>query len=407
MQADGTFQSVPSTFTLNAASLSGTLDSKVLFPNAAAIQYMNQVNNAAVFQAVHLGNQQLTITPDDSPQQPVTITLSVEEPESLGSSHSEFDSALYSLADSTGVPPQMIKGQIATEANFNPMTWRYEPFNANSGDFAISNNPDNLRTQIPYSDLRLPTIGDSINPGNCGADYDYAKHVNSRIVDTKCPGLAQGAHFSQQVMTDIAQSTIPVVIPQRDSQSGKIMKDQNGNRLTRQLTGSDLYVSARDIYEFNNSVWHWSKFAKPGAVIDLTSGSVAFTAQLSLAASYGLLQVTYVKALKEQWSGNTASCGPVNQLDPDNLFDTTCNLDNGGGSLGIGTRITEKHFARKTVAGSRSPSANDEASLEALFSNAYQLYDKAKSGYGDEVISNGQNYEPNPTGTIFNTGGQQ
>lgn len=406
-QADGTVQAVPGTFTLGAPSLSGNLDSSALFPGNAVLQYTNQVNNAAVFQAVHQGTQQLTITPSDTTIPPAIITLSVELPASLGSTHPEFDAALYSLADDTGLPPQMIKGQIATEANFDPMTWRYEPFNATSGDFAVSTDPKDLRTQTPYSSLRLPAIGDSSDPGSCGNKYDYATHVDSRIPDPNCPGLTQGSTFSSPVMNDIAQTHYTIYIPQRDPNTGAILTDSGGNPLTRALAASDTYVSARDIFQFNDRVYHWSSFAKSSAVTQLNSGSVAFSAQLSLAASYGLLQVTYVRALDEQWTGNTGSCGATDPRDPDNLYDTACNLENGGGSLGIGTRITENNFASGSVAKSTSPSVNDEPSLEALFSNAYQLYNKKKKGYGDSVISNAQSFEPGPTGTIFTTGGQQ
>ncbi len=196
-QPDGTFQDVPSTFSLGSAQLTGNLDANALFPGEAVFQYTDQVNNAGVFQAVHLGTQELTITPNDTRKPPVKLTISVEMPASLGSTQSQVDALLYPLADATGVPPQMIKGQIAQEANFNPMAWRYEPLNGEVGDFAVSFRPKDLRTQVPYSSLRLPTIGDSLDPGNCGNKYDYTTHVDSRIPDPKCPGLAQGATFSQ------------------------------------------------------------------------------------------------------------------------------------------------------------------------------------------------------------------
>ncbi len=180
---------------MGTPSLTGKLDSGALFSGGAVLQYTNQPNDAVVLQAVHLGTQQLTITSSDDHIKPVKITLSVEDPQSLGASYPDFDPGLYPLADDTGLPPQMIKGQIETEGRFNPMAWRYEPFNDEVGDFAVSNGPD-LRAQTPYSALRLPTIGDRVNPGNCGANYDYASHIDSRIPDrTACPGLAQGGIF--------------------------------------------------------------------------------------------------------------------------------------------------------------------------------------------------------------------
>lgn len=288
------------------------------------------------------------------------------------------------------------------------MTWRYEPFNADTGDFGFSNKPKDLRTQALYRSLRLPTIGDGVNPGNCGTNYDYATHVDSRIPDSTCVGLAQGATFSQQVIQDILQTQYTIKIPPRDPKTGALLTNSNGNPLTPlALTASDHNVSARDIYKSNDAVYHWSKFAISSAVTLLTSGRVAFTAQLSLAASYGLLQVTYFKAVGSGWPGNTGSCGATDPRDPANLYDTNCNLAKGGGSLHIGALITEKNFAGGSVAGNTSPSVSDEPNLETLFSDAYQLYNKRKTGYGDGVVSNAQSFEPKPTGTILITGGQQ
>ena len=400
-QSDGSVQALSSTFTLGSASLTGMPDSNALFASNTVTQYTTQVNNAAVFQATHLGTQPLTITPSNNAAPPLTVTLSVEAPNALGSSHPEFDPALYTLGDDTGIPPQMIKGQIVTEANFNPMTWRYEPFNAEVGDFFISTGPSDARAATsPYSTLRLATLGDSTDPG-CGNKYDYPTHVDSRIPDPNCVGLALGATFSLQVMTDIAGTRIPFVIPQRDANTGTLITDSNGNVLTRSLQATDIYVSARDVFLYNDGRWHWSPTAKQGAVNALTKGSTDFTAQLSLAASYGLLQVTYVKALGKNWAGNTGSCGATNPLDPDNLFDTGCNLSNGGGSLGIGTRITEVNFASNGAAGDPNPAVIDEPTLEIYFSQAYQLYNAKKKGYGTAVVTNSKSYEPTPSGTIF------
>jgi hypothetical protein len=85
-------------------------------------------------------------------------------------------------------------------------------------------------------------------------------------------------------------------------------------------------------------------------------------------------------------------------------FDTACNLANKGGSLGIGTRITEGNFVNSY---GTSPSATDESQLEMIFSMVYQQYNSSLGGYGDSVIANSQSYEPSPTGAIFSPGGQQ
>jgi len=407
---DGTIHTIPSSFSLGTSALNGDLDPNALFSANTVFQYTDELNNAAVFQSVHLGTQQLTITPNDPAIPPVSVTLSVENPASLGSSHTALDRSLYPLAHETGLPPQMIKGQVKTEGGFNPKAWRYEPLNAFAGEFAISQKPKDYRTQAPYSSLRLPTIGDSADPGNCGANYNFTTHVDSRIPDPNCRGFTQGGTFSEQVMSDIAQASPTIMIPERDPNSGAVLTGSNGNSLTRPLSPSDRYVSVHDVFIYNDSKERWTANAKnPARVALVSNGAVDFSSQLSLASSYGLLQVTYVTALDQssrggQWTGNNESCGPSDLLDPDNLFDTSCNLAHNGGSLGIGTRITERNFVGQNSA---SPSVANESALEALFVNAYQRYDPGKTGYGSTVISNTRSFEPNPTGTIFGSGEQQ
>lgn len=205
--------------------------------------------------------------------------------------------------------------------------------------------------------------------------------------------------------SDLLQQTPNLWIPQRDPKTGVVIKDKNGNQLLRLLSASDRYVSVRDLFNSNDARLKWSVYAKnPARVASVQNGTVDFSAQLSLAASYGLLQVMYATAIDSKWTGNTANCGASDPKDPDNLFDTECNLANGGGSLGIGTRLTEKNFAN--ISGV-TPSLTGEPGMEKAFVNAYQMYNSKKGGYGAQVISNTQSFEPNPTGAIFTTGGQQ
>lgn len=406
--ANGKFTAQQSTFQLGAASLSGDLDQNALFPGNTVLLYANRVDNAVVLQAVHLGTQQLRIIPTNTSIKPVNITLSVEQPGSLGSSHSDLDSLLFPLADQTGVPAQMIKGQVKTEGGFNPMAWRYEPVNASVGDFAISGGSGDLRAQTPYKALNLPTIGDENDPGDCGTKYDYAAHVDSRLPDPRCEGLAEGGTFSQQVMEDLVQASPAIMIPERDPTTGRLSSSQNGQPILRPLDPADRYVSVRDLLSFNPRQ-RWAQNGNPGRVTEVSNGTVDFSAQFTLASSYGLLQVMYATAIDQgsrggHWAGNFASCGPTNPIDPDNLFDTQCNLASGGGSLGIGTRLTEMNFESAHGANAL---VTDESELELFFLDAYQHYDPGKAGYGGTVIANTRAFEPNPSGTIFTSGGQQ
>jgi hypothetical protein len=474
-QADGTFQPIPSEFAPgDNPSFDETLDPKPLFPGTTVLQYTSQVDNAAVLQAVHLGTQQLSIKPRDTRISPVNITLLIENPSKLGPLHPEFDPLLYRLADVTGVPPQMIKGQIGNESGFNKYAWRYEPFNTTVGDFGYSTKPHNYRTDSHYGgpSFRLPTIGDSANRGNCvisaamgnvkvmangvlsnsvlylnpssaisgspvrivgtnfgssqsavsgavtvnGVDaaitdwsdqsitvvvpnYDYATHVDSRIPDTQnCGGLPQGATFSKNVMEHLVMwgGGQNLMIPDRDPKTGAVLS-------LRPLKPEDRYVSVYDLFHNNpKSANSWVMSAgglNDPRVQSIQKRAVDFTAQLTLAASYGLIQVTYAHAIDAGWTGNDdTTCAPT-RMDPDNLFDTDCNLAHHGGSLGVGARSSEKHFA--------SSSENDESHFELDFAAAFQFYNHNFTGYGNNVVTNARSYEPNPTGTIFSTGGGQ
>jgi hypothetical protein len=317
----------------------------------------------------------------------------------------------------------MIKGQIAQEGEFNPMAWRYEPLNLTTGDFAFSRKPHDLRTVSPRSLFRLPTIGDITDPGNCTKKtgkgkkthkgkkppYNYMLHIDSRIPQANCPGLAIGADFSPQVMTDIANTKYKIIIPERDPKTGNILiNPKTKEPITRDLKASDRYVSLHDIFPYNNSIYHWSKQGvPPSRLAGVEAGAVDFTAQLTLAASYGFLQVTYEKAIEDHWKGDTANCGPSNPLDPDNLFDTPCNLAHGGGSLGLGTHIVAQKFAGIFVAKSNNPRVANVTTFTRFFRLAYTQYDSGKKGYGSSVLFHARSFEPIPSVNIFSKGGQQ
>ena len=485
VRLDGTFVAVPSSFHLGEATLNGAdLDVNPIFKGNAVLKYFDWVDNAVVLQGTHLGTQQLTITPNDtSAIPPVTITLSVEKPNSLGSLplHHELDSALYELADDTGIPPQMIKGQIGHESGFNPYAWRYEPFQTLVGDFGYSTKDHDFRnasqngSQYGGLSFRLPTIGDSTDAGNCvikatmgnvkvtvagvlsnsvsylnpstaisgsqmtivgtnfgsvqsaasvtvdGVNavitnwsntsitvlvpkYDYATHVDSRKQDPYCRGLDLGETFSQKVMEDIVLKGGggKLTIPQRDPDTGAILSMGN-------LKFSDRYVSVYDLLK-NNPISAASWVQKAGGehdprVVSVENRAVDFSAQLTLAASYGLIQVTYVHAIDHEWTGNSdTSCGAPTTMDPDNLFDTDCNLRHHGGSLAIGTRSTEGYFVTHRGA---NPSITNEFQFESDFAAEFLFYNSGEPEYGNNVIRNAHDFEPNPTGKIFSSGGEQ
>ena len=389
---------IPANYSLGAASLADGVDDVALFPGLAALQYIVQPDpSSGQFQAVHLGTVPLTIVPNDGATPPVNLTISVEKPAALGSDHNDFDPGLIALAHSTGVLPQFIKGQIAQEGQFNPLSFRYEPLNLSTGDLNVSRGK-NLRAAPPYSNFRLPTIGDFVNPGNCKSYPD----VNLGIPDPNCPGFALGTSFSQHEMDVITgpNQDFHLRTWTRDPATGNLVLDRNCNPIARLLGPNDRYVSASDVLQASDKIFHWT----PNLLSRVPL--VTFTGEFPLAGTYGLLQMTYVTAIGElKWSGVNPPCdGATDPLDPSGLYDTTCNLTNGGGSLGLGTRKVRKAFSDQF---NSQPLEDTPNSLSHDFTKAYQRYNINKTGYGADVISRSDGYSPTTSAGIFTSGGSQ
>src|SRR6266404_765066 len=113
------------------------------------------------------------------------------------------------LAHNNGVPPQFIKGQVTQESGFDPTAYRYEVL---SVDLNYISSSQNLRSQIPYSSYRLATSD----------------------------GLAAG------------DSILPADISPRSIYNITV------NGVIRPIGQSDALVSAKDIYDTNDSVQAWS-----------------------------------------------------------------------------------------------------------------------------------------------------
>lgn len=504
-----TFQPIPSDFTLgNAVKFKGARpDPSIdLFNKGVVFLYQPQqaktpgakpglYHKEVVLQAVHLGKQTLTITPkppkgQPNPLKPIKITLSVEKPARLGPKDftsyrngqkittpnpTQYDAGIYKIAGPAGIPPQMMKGQIDQESRFDPYAWRYEPVNEGVGDPVPSLKPRDFRdTTSPYTGYRLPTIGDSTNPGDCPEmpgkkppkgkkpPYNYALHVDSRIPDGLCPGLSQGTNIlplisgsstEPQVMSTISTANqdasdpatrrpgiYPIYVPERYGPKSKKHTpgclvfattakgqhcDSGGRPVMELLSDSNYqYLSARDIIRYNQ-IQNYARFGSPSIVNAIKTGKTDFTAQLSLAASYGFMQVTYVTAIGHYFGGGywngvnmPFQTGPDMQdcsayspksaaqvLDPYYLFDTPCNVYNGGGSLTPGTRVLlGKYRYGGGHIRSLNPKFKNIQQLVAFFAEFYQNYNSRLSGYGQDIVKKSTNYYPVPLRRIFPKG---
>ena len=104
-----------------------------------------------------------------------------------------------------------------------------------------------------------------------------------------------------------------------------------------------------------------------------------FTAQTSLAASYGLLQIMFEAAYEGGFRGN-----------PTDLFDTQANLAAGKGSMLYAIGKIEDDFT--DIFGS-SPSLSTPGALRADFRKVWKVYNSDRR-YPDEVIARIGTYLP-------------
>jgi len=113
-----------------------------------------------------------------------------------------------------------------------------------------------------------------------------------------------------------------------------------------------------------------------------------FTAQTPLAASFGLLQMTYAVAVLEMdWSGDAHGI-----KHPTYLLDTDSNHSFRLGSLRLGSEKIAKHF-RQLQRGS-GVHISDFQTLLLLFNEAWQQYNPGKRSYGFSIASMVGQYLP-------------
>jgi hypothetical protein len=360
LDANGAPQDVKANFDLSSANVSPAPDQNGLFPNNVVIEYADSTaDTSKTFQAVHKGTVTLKITPTDQQNgtvtkpDPVTVNLTINDPASLGSSHTDLDSTILNYAHKRGIPPQYIKGQIRQEstATFDPNFYRYEPLGSDLR--YIQKNATALTS--PYSLYRMEISqtagrGTSLSPT---ADVDQRNIY--RIADRSSPGGM------------------------------------------RNLRNSDMFVTAAAIFQANAVAQNWNnaKICKCAATLQkiVANPSILnFSAQTTLAASWGLMQVIHATAIApQQW--NNGSGGQ-----PHLLF----NRDT---AISLGTDYDRRTFLKVNVSiNNSSPTLSDSAALRTAYSLGFDLYRGAQPGddfYGSAVLSSSGQYLPSPNGPMF------
>jgi hypothetical protein len=174
--------------------------------------------------------------------------------------------------------------------------------------------------------------------------------------------------------------------------------------VTRILATNDRFVSAHDVFEASDMIFHFgakvSRSERERRLAQLT-----FTGEFPLAGSYGFLQMTYVTALDLQWNGVNPPCdGATSPLDPSGLYDTPCNLQNGGGSLGVGAKKVRLSFIDQFTS---MPTISGMAGFLSRMKDAYEAYNPGEKKYGSDVIAFSQTFLPVSDRKIFGSGATQ
>jgi hypothetical protein len=348
---------IESVFTLEAASVTPVIAGPTLFPDSVVIEYDRAAaSQIKFFTAVHLGTVRLIITPTDSSIPPVSVEVTVTEPLALGNSSNEYDERLMDLGHRRGVPPHLLKGQIRQESNFDPKAYRYEPLTV---DLGYVSRGQTIRTQEPYSLYRLETDD----------------------------GLAEGTGI---VADDISPRSI-----YRIRREGML----------RPISNEDQLVSAREIFEENDARHNWLRSASPTLQARVVENPTLldFTGQTPVAGSYGLLQILYSTAIAPM---NWAGVGEDGRRNPSLLFDTTENLEMGGGSLELGSDYLAFVFPlANPLVFVTDPQLSNPMTFQIAFERAFNLYRGSKNfendPYGPSVLSFSQQFEPIPSTSIF------
>jgi hypothetical protein len=395
-----------------------------LFPNNVVIEYAaDKAENFKHFQAVHLGTVTLTIKPKDYSTLPVKVFITVNRPESLGTTYNNWDDKIVTLAHQRGIPPQFIKGQMRQESDphdlFNPRAYRYEPLSGGVGDmYLYGPRPTgrNWRKQSPYEDYRL-AVNDAVPdrnsapwPAPAPTPVPGASPAPSPTpTPPPTPVLSQGTDIQEE---DIEPRSRFLMCKKGLISEGPAADTCAGaKQATVPMPASEgqfQFVSAREIIDLNDDVQNWlNDDVQNWAAVafryneetrnKLASdwGLLNFTAQTPLAASYGLLQILYSTALHPMgWKGEG---GHVN---PSLLFDTDSRIDAGTSSLPLGVGYLASRFLAKNRGVSQFQNV-DEFTL--AFRRAFGAYNNtgADDDYAKNVVAYAGTYPPVPTGSVF------
>jgi hypothetical protein len=303
-------------------------DPTSLFPDNVLLHFTDPTPDE--FFAVHSGTAVLDIEPNDPNSGAPKVFLTVNVPScllgqscgvSLGSTHNQLndgtdiDSDIVRFADFRGIPPQILKGDIQRETGFNPNAYRYEPLTVDFLQVSSRNGepgvPGDLRQDPALIPWRVQTSAD----------------------DVDSPGLAQGSNLNdpnsperalrEQFLVSVSGTDVPL--------SGLVNLVGPLQLQSRLITASDPAIEMENIL-LSNPRQNWiCNAARTTCTPQFQAYRVfrathrPFTAQTSLAASYGLMQVLYTVAVLERSYTDGQGIG----LQPAGLWQPPSSIDLG------------------------------------------------------------------------------
>jgi hypothetical protein len=286
------------------------VDDDALYPGTVLSEFAAMSGSThLLFVAAHLGEHRVTLLPTATVAAPITVVVNVVSPARLGNTGpATWDDHIVKYAHRRGIPPQIIKGVLERETRFNPTVYRYEPFTTDWEEFSPNSKSSNLEKE-PYKFYRMETTT-----------------------------LARGAKL----------------LPQDVDMRNTFDIQRQGDKSVRKVGNGDQYVTAWELYRYNdyedalNKIkprfdqnWYeiLSNVARKAAITTDPQTALNWSAQTTLAASYGIMQILYTSAVAVGWEGDRDG-----NKNPTTLWDTAQSVAADGGSIPPGSILLRRAF---------------------------------------------------------------
>jgi len=378
--------SIMSNFALGPAALTNAQVDPVLYPSSALLQFNAAASDdTKTFQAMHLGTQNVVITPDDGAIPRATVTVKVVKPAALGTTHQtvsdgtasfNLDTKIVEWADKRGIPPQLIKGIIDRESAslFTPREWRYEPLTTDWDNFAPP----------------CPALG-------LGSSVCHNERARERYVPYR---MEYDASHPRGVL----------LIDSQDVHPRSFFFSDFMNKV--RFADSQQLVSVYEIVSENESWQNWIKILgnqKKKALLGASQiqSTLSWPANTTLASSYGLMQVLFEESFE-----NYGYAGIQGQRRPYYLFDVPANVAAGGGSVPVGSGHYVFKYRWENGFNDKqefAPAYDTPAALDDDYQNGLMGYNgdfcqtitAQKQCYGPDTMNRIKKYPPIAATSIF------